>query len=778
MSEEITFGKWLHQRRRRMDLTQQQLADQVSCARITLSRIESGTLKPSRELAMILLEKLGIAASERPKWLPFARGILGYPEETGKPSAKKSPNNLPVSMTSFVGREKERIEIAKLIGKHRLVTLTGSGGVGKTRLALEVGADLLDTFYDGVWFVELSSLENPNLVPQTILAVLGLVERQDKNAQEMLWDFLRPKKNLIILDNCEHLIEVCANLATVLLSHCSALKILATSSKALDIDGEMAWRVPPLASPDPANIPPLNEFIQYEAVRLFIDRASLANPNFRMEENSASAVAQICYHLDGIPLALELAAARVKVLSVDQISARLDDRFHLLTRGVLSALPRHQTLHALIEWSYNLLSEEERVLFCRLAVFAGGWTIEAAEAVCSGNNLKSYEILDILTNLVEKSLVITEDIAQQIHFRCLETIRQYTREKFLGTDEVEVIRNKHLAWILDWAKSIEPELHGRDQARRFDQIRIELDNIRVAMEWGLSSGQAETSMKIFHTLLAYWDGNNPYEESRRWLDRGISHRDQLSKNTLVSVLSDAAWLASRQNDLQRGIPFAEEALVLARELSDALLVSNCLRILSWLSTSNGQFEESNRYSEEAHDIYQELNDKTGLAYLVADRSVAMTYQGNLLQAVELLENNLNLLVGIEDRSVYAWFQYLLGGLKLLQGEFDKATEYLKNSVLEFRRIKNNYLISYPILAFGGVATGRNDPVRGARLFSAGESILESIGASIDVGFRPIFTLLLEQTKSMVDEGTFQSTWAEGKAMTMDQTIEFALEAAG
>ena len=345
------------------------------------------------------------------------------------------PNNLPTQLTTFIGRENEISELKQELHKHRLVTLTGSGGTGKTRLSLQVAAELLEKFEHGIWFVELAPLADPDLIPQTILSAIGIQEQQGKTPIELLKEYLHEKRVLIVLDNCEHLIEASARVVDALLNAAPKIRILASSREALAVKGELSYPVPSLSLPDMKHLPVIGQLSQYEAVRLFIDRASLVAPHFDVDKNNAPFIAQICYRLDGIPLAIELAAARVKMFSIEQISKRLDDRFRLLTGGARTALPRQQTLRALIDWSYDHLSEKERLLLCRLSVFAGDWTFEAAEEVCAGDNIESFDILDLLTQLVNKSLVVVMEGSQsgETRYRMLETIRQYAREKLSGS---------------------------------------------------------------------------------------------------------------------------------------------------------------------------------------------------------------------------------------------------------------------------------------------------------------------------------------------------------
>jgi predicted ATPase/class 3 adenylate cyclase len=344
-------------------------------------------------------------------------------------------NNLPVQATSFIGRERDIAEIQRLLSSARLLTLNGAGGVGKTRLALQAAADLLETYGDGVWLVELAPLADPDLVPQTVAFALGVREEPGRPFTQTLADYLRNKKLLLLLDNCEHLVDACARLADTLLRSCPDLQILATSREALGVPGERTYRLPSLGLPDPARLPPMDVLAQFESVRLFRERAQLHQPAFAVTAANAPALAQVCHRLDGIPLAIELAAARVRSLPVEQIAARLDDRFRLLTGGSRTALPRQQTLRALMDWSYGLLTDGEKTLLRRVSVFSGGWTLEAAETVCAGDGVDDWEILDLLTRLVDKSLIVYEERDGEARYRLLETVRQYAQERLQESGE-------------------------------------------------------------------------------------------------------------------------------------------------------------------------------------------------------------------------------------------------------------------------------------------------------------------------------------------------------
>ena len=426
-------------------------------------------------------------------------------EQTRALAFRPSPKiNIPIPLTSFIGRGKELREVAELLSKSRLVTLTGSGGVGKTRLAIQVVADVLKQFPDGVWFLDLAPLTDPALVPTTLAKLLGLRESGGLSILDLLKNFFQSRTALVIFDNCEHLIESCAQLVNSLLISCENLSILATSRESLRVSGEISYRVPSLITPRFDTEVETNDLANMESVRLFTERAALILPGFSFNVQNAFDIARICQRLDGIPLAIELAASRVNMLATDQILQRLDNSFNLLTGGLRSSLPRHQTLRATIEWSYNLLSEKENLLFRRLAVFGGGWTLEAAEKLCSGMNIESGEVLNLLSQLVDKSLVLVEIKGGEPRYRRLETIRQFAREKLSESGEIAQLRDSHLDYFLKKAEEIEPFLTGSEQSAWMEYLDLELDNIRLALEWSISNKQGEESLRLFGALGWFW----------------------------------------------------------------------------------------------------------------------------------------------------------------------------------------------------------------------------------------------------------------------------------
>ena len=443
------------------------------------------------------------------------------------PSATKPSHNLPGQLTSFIGREREIVEVCQQVRQHRLVTLNGSGGTGKTRLALRVAEELLDEFPDGIWYVELAPIVEPESIAQEIISRLGLQNDATGSPQSILINYLRRKKLLLLLDNCEHLLDACAQLAARLLQQCPHISLLATSRESLGIAGEIAYRVPSLSATDPEKLSTPAEIAQVESVRLFAERAAAVVTGFSLSTQTLPLVARICYRLDGIPLAIELAAARVGVLSVEQIAARLDDRFRLLTGGSRTALPRQRTLRASIDWSYNLLSEQERLLLQRLSVFSGGWTLPAAEAVCPGDGLEEGVILDALAGLVNKSIVAVDcQSGPEARYLMLETIRQYAQERLEDTGQAAALRERHLAYFLALAHEYGPQLHTPKIFELLERLDMELDNLRGAIVWALGRADcrgAEQALNLFTALFYFWFLRlSLYSEVSNWVTRALT----------------------------------------------------------------------------------------------------------------------------------------------------------------------------------------------------------------------------------------------------------------
>ena len=636
-------------------------------------------------------------------------------------------NNLPTQLTTFIGREHEITEIKQALDEHRLVTLTGSGGTGKTRLSLQVAANLLETFEHGVWFIELAPLTDPELIPQTILSAIGIQEQQGKTPIDILNEYLHEKKTLLLLDNCEHLIEASAKVANALLHASPNLKILASSREALGVKGELSYPVPSLKLPDIKHLPVIEQLSQYEAVRLFIDRASLVSPHFDVNKENAPAIAQICYRLDGIPLAIELAAARVKMMSAEQISMRLDDRFRLLTGGARTALPRQQTLRALIDWSYDLLSEHERLLLCRLSVFAGGWSLEAAEEIGAGDGIESYDVLDSLSQLVNKSLVVVIEHSQsgETRYRMLETIRQYAREKLLEAGGGESIRDKHLAYFVKLVEQAEPELYRSNQVFWLNKLDDEIDNFRMAVEWALAN-DVESGLRIAAIPWRFWQGRSYLPEVGDWLKQ-LLEQYRIPNALHARALAVHSSCKFRQGDISETITLARQSLEMARTLSDkqtealslaflgtfiaiqgnvgegAPLMEQALAIYrslgdkigqadttEWLAINNNEIERSIAYTRESLELARELGDLSGIVSHLCWLSRLVFWRGDFASPSVWLEEALSIARQLGDQAGEIYVNSTYGELSYWQGNYPQAIAYFENAIQLSEKIGEHY----------------------------------------------------------------------------------------
>ena len=658
MQEEISFGTWLRKQRRALDLSQKALADQVGCAEVTLRRIEAGRLKPSKELANLLLEKLGIPETERTQWVAFARGLTGIPLSS-IPSSSKPKTNLPTPLTTFIGRQKEQSDVIGLINKHRLVTLTGPGGVGKTRLSIKVGEQVLGNYADGVWLVELASLNNPALIAQTFAALFGLTAQSTIPFTDLLINFLRAKSVLLIVDNCEHLLDACAHLIDTFLKSCPHLKILATSREPLGITGEAIYLVPSLELPDVQQL--INTFRDFESVRLFEERAQLTQFDFSLTLENAASVAQICQRLDGIPLAIELAAAKVAVLSTEQIANQLHEGFNLLAEGSRTALPRHQTLRASINWSWNLLTEWEQRLMRQLSVFAGGWTLEAAQSVCN------VDVLMLLNSLVTKSLIMMDQRAEtSARYSFHETIRQYAREKLIESREEEHIRGQHLKYSLQFSEQAEAALKGPMQMDWYARLHAERDNIRVALDWA-DKTNVEAGMYICGNLGPYWDKFD-FSEGLRWLTKFSQKPESLAyPHARAAVLCQLAWSLQWMEQFDQAHVVAEECLDLYRTCGDKHGEVDALTVLG--NISSWKTRSDLKLLQQALAQAQLLRDRWRQAQILGKMGGLVS---SYPERVSYWENAITLFQEVGDFFMACGFMIFLANIEMAWGHFESA----------------------------------------------------------------------------------------------------------
>jgi predicted ATPase/class 3 adenylate cyclase len=640
-------------------------------------------------------------------------------------SLESVPNNLPRQLTSFIGRERELHEVKRLLGEANLVTLTGVGGCGKTRLALQVAAEVVQEYADGAWLIELAGLEEPSLAPQQVMRVLGVREQPGQTPTDTLIEFLKPQSLLLVLDNCEHLLAECARLADALLRRCPRLRIIATSRETLGVAGEWTYRVPSLSLPDPDRLPPPDRLQEFAAVRLFADRAALSLPSFAMTAANRSAVAQVCCRLDGIPFAIELAAARVRTLSPEQIAARLDDRFRLLTAGNRTALPRHQTLRALIDWSYVLLAEPEQKLLQRLSVFAGGFTLEAAEAICgnaddSGNDvssplasvirhLSSDEILDLLALLVDKSLVMYEEPsgAEVGRYRLLETVRQYSRDRLEEGEDAEEVRRRHRAWFLALSRRASGPVRV-ETADWLAQMDTERDNVRSALAWSLRNEEGEVCLQIVAAPWLFWYYRGYWSEGRQWLERALALPDAASPTPARSyALRCAGKLAYLQGDLAAAEAMLEESLAILRGLNDTKSQPPVLNALAEVARVRGDYAQTRLLFEESLTILRAMGDRGDIAWATQALGEVALEEGDP-SAQALLEEGLAFFRERGSEAGTATALVHLAELARRRGDGERASALCEESLALRRSIGHKSGISRSLNCLGRIAVLRGE----------------------------------------------------------------------
>ena len=564
-------------------------------------------------------------------------------------SAEGQSRHLPAQLTSFVGRELDMEGVSRLLRSARLVTLTGAGGIGKTRLALETARDMEVDFGDGVWLVELASVADSSLVTQTVAGTLSVREQPQQALITSLINAIGARRVLLILDNCEHLIERCAELADTLLRGCPSLTILATSREPMGIDGEIAWRVPSLAIPPAHGTAATQSVGESAAVRLFVERARAVRSGFSVTEHNAESISTLCRRLDGIPLALELAAAWVAVLSVDQIVTRLDHALTLLVTGNRRAPARHQTLRATLDWSYTLLPEPERSLFQCLSVFAGGWTLGGAESVCAEAVAPRQSLLDLVAQLVKKSLVLAEpDSDGAVRYRLLEPVRQYAQEQLLNASFAEHVKHRHALHFLELAEQAEPELRGADRALWLDRLESEHDNLRAALAWSESVRDVSLSLRLAGSLAGFWAIAGHLREGLRWLD-AVQPASGGSVAAHAKVRAGAGWLALLQGDLTRAREDLESSLVLTRQAHDTSGIVDTLNNLGRVTLEEGDIQSARGCFDESLGLSRAIGHRWGAAFALTGLAQIAVLEADYDRARGLFSQALTLYRHLDSR---------------------------------------------------------------------------------------------------------------------------------
>jgi predicted ATPase/class 3 adenylate cyclase len=649
-------------------------------------------------------------------------------------SPQAPTHNLPVPTSSFIGREGAMAAVGEALAATRLLTLVGAGGCGKTRLALAVAGELVDAYPEGVWLVELAALSDAALVVGAVATALGVREEPARPLLATLADYLQGKELLLVLDNCEHLVGACAALAEALLRGSAGLSVLATSREGLGVAGERIWRVPSLALADPQRLPPLDRLAEYEAVRLFCERGHSVRSGFALTEQNAWAVVLVCRRLDGLPLAIELAAARLGMLSVEQIAARLDDRFKLLTGGARTALPRQQTLRAALDWNWDLLEERERVLLRRLSVFAGGWTLAAAEAACVGTGVEEADVLDWLGHLVDKSLAQLSEACGEVRYNLLETVRAYAQERLTEAGEEEAVREQHLACFLALTEQARPKLTGPEQGAWLARLEREHENLRVALRWSIREQPDVRGLQLAGTLWPFWSLRGHFGEGRAWLEQSLATHTVVAAALRATALRGAGTLASAQGDYPAARAWLEESLALCRELDDKVGMGYILIQMGHVMLNLGEYSEAWTQYEGSLALFRELGDKRGMGSALLDLGNVARHKGDFSGASTQYEGSLTLFRDLGDQSGTAKALDSLGNVALDLGDYTKAQTLQEESLALFHELGLKADMSVTLINVGEVLWHQGHLPAAKARYEESLALCRELGDKEGIGF--------------------------------------------
>jgi non-specific serine/threonine protein kinase len=698
-----------------------------------------------------------------------------------------SQRHLPVPLTDLIGRAQEVEEVGGWLERRRLVTLLGPGGVGKTRLAIAVAEAVLPRFDDGVWFVDLASVTDATYVSEITAKALRVPPAAGQSAEERLIEALSPRSQLIVLDNCEHLLDACASLADILLSACPAVRILATSRQVLTVTGEQVFPVPSLALPAREEVeegPGLVNteknpafLMEYAGIQLFVQRAVQADPAFRLDRRSAQAVAAICLHLDGIPLAIEMAAARVRSLSVAQIAARLEDRFQLLTGGNRAALPRQRTLQAAIDWSYDLLTEAERVLLRRLSVFAGGWSLEAAEAVCANGDIPQWEVQDVLTQLVEKSLVVFEEYdaqrrsAGERRYRLLETVRQYAQDRLRESKEDAAVGGRHRDYFTAFAEEARRKLTGSEQSAWSQRLEVEHDNIRSAIAWCRDDPDgAEAGLRLTGAMGWFWATHGYLKEGQQHLAEALARDSHSRTRVRAEALNYAAQFANP--DYATAQSLYEECLAIQRELGDEVGVTMALTQLSLIQWVRGDYVTALTYLEESLAIQQTAGARQNSANTFYWLGCIAEEQGDIAKTRFYLAEAHAIDLEFGNRAGHAAWR--LGDVLCMQGEYAAARTLLIESLKTARELGDKFIAISALEFLAWLAHSQGDSERAAKLYGAADFLRTTYGYALSPPDRNKYVARTIAIRAALGDAAFTTAWEQGRSLSLEQCIDYGL----
>ncbi|MDF3041129.1 MAG: Protein kinase [Thermomicrobiales bacterium] len=793
------FGHLLKRLRAEADLTQEELAERAGISVRSISDLERGPSHlPRRDTVQLLADGLRLRGAERDRFIALARG-RSVPLTESPPKNGATRRTLPYPPTPIVGRLKETAAATSRIldSDERLLTLTGPGGVGKTRLALEVGHRVSDAFPGGAVFVDLAPVRDADLVLSAIAQAVRVTAGPEVPLRQALYDALHDERLLLILDNFEH-VPAAAVAVAELLAACPRVTALVTSRTPLRIRAEREYPVGPLALPEPETLGNLDELARVPAIELFVHRAEVANPRFALTTENAAAVTGVVERLDGLPLAIELAATRMKILSPAALLARMEQRLPLLTRGAHDLPERQQAMRATLDWSHDLLSPEEQTLFRRLAVFAGGCTVDAAEYVGGegGEGGKWSEctkahspllpaprpspsspplVIDLLADLVDKSLLRTaDDLGDDRRFGMLETIREYGLERLAEVGEEDEIRRRHQTWCVDLAERAEPELIGADQHRWFSRLAIEHDNVRVALGWAISRGDAETALRLGGALYRFWADHGHYEEGRRWLEQALALAPGAVSIPRGNALLGLGVMVYFQGDYDRAEALWEESLTLFRGLGHTVGIAYSHGNLGLVADAKADYPRAIASYEQALALFRELDDTTYIGYMLHNLGLIAFFQEDYARARALFAESLALARTLRDENSVALVLGNLGLVAFAEGDYEQALRYQQQALANWRAINNKHWLVSQVERFALIAAATGDGKRAARLFGAAAALREAFGASLPPNDREINERTITVTRERIGEAIFTACWEDGARLSLEAAILAAL----
>jgi predicted ATPase/DNA-binding XRE family transcriptional regulator len=777
--ETPSFGAWLRQRRRALDLTQEELAQQVGCARITIRRIEADELKPSQQLAELFAEHLGVPLVQRRSWLHFARGLAPMPQAHAidlqaarQPTPTGPPTNVPSPLTTFLGRNQEIIDACRLVKTNRLLTLTGVGGAGKTRLALEIARSLLATnatdhtqskienspFLDGIWWVELASLSDAVLIPEAVAKVLGLREQPGQPLDRLLLETLKSRHLLLLLDNCEHLAAGCAAWVHQWLQHCPTLHVLATSRESLQLLGEQRFPVAPLAAA--------------AASELFVQRAQLVDPAFTRTIANGAAIDQLCQQVDCLPLAIELLAARSDLFSPQAMVERLQAHPLDLPSAERRDLPaRQRTLRRTIQHSYDLLSKREQALFRTLGVFAGGFDRAAVVSLGFAEEL--------LYSLCNKGLVktMTQPPGER-RFMLLETLRAYANEQLDNLREDQVVREHHAHYYLAMAENAFRQLGQTTETACYDQLERELDNLRAALRWALAANPP-IALQMAGALREFWAIRGYFTEGRQWATQALQQNPPSPTSTRGRALLAAGKSANLQDDLGYATMFLEDALRVYSQVGDQSGIANALYLLGNLARQQHDLLRAKSLLEQSLALQRALGDSHGSASALCDLGMIAMKQGDPHGGRALLEEGLAIARAANNENRVAILHARYGVFELNQNAPHAARSHFGESLQLALRYGHLVMITFCLWGLAEISGTYSEEgeakQRAARLLSASDALSKRMSHPLAHVPSPGYQRSLDSVRLALDAETFAQAWAEGQAMTMEEAVAYALE---